>query len=81
MKLSYQDCGRQILPGLATSLLSILTMTSPATMPERARLVGSKPALAAAELDVTAWMTAPLVILSCLATASEATCNQYAFDC
>ena len=49
---SKQVIGR--LPGLTTGLPSIWRMTSPATMPDRARLVGSRPALAAAELGVTA---------------------------
>lgn len=48
-------------------------MTSPATMPESARRVGSSPALAAAEFGATAWITAPLSTLSCFVTASEAT--------
>ena len=43
-------------------------------MPDSARLVGSRPALAAAEFGATAWTTAPRFTLSCLATASDEIC-------
>ena len=43
-------------------------------MPDSARLVGSSPALAAAEFGATAWTTAPRFTLSCLATASDEIC-------
>ena len=45
-------------------------------MPDSARLVGSSPALAAAEFGATAWTTAPRFTLSCLATASDEICTR-----